>query len=102
MKLKRGVKAIGLRPELLLGLMVADAVWSSNGQDMVITSLNDSDHSRTSLHHSGQGGDLRIRYFDDSVKMKVADELRDALGNSPDYDVVLEADHIHLEYQPKG
>lgn len=101
MKFKRGVKAIGIRPELTIALVIADSVWKSNGEDLVVTSLNDSNHSKSSLHYAGQAADLRVRYFDESVRKSVADELRDALGNSPDYDVVLESDHIHLEYQPK-
>ena len=101
MRFKRGINPQGIRSELLLALVVADGVWSKHGQNLVITSLNDSRHSRTSLHYSGQAADLRTRYFDDSIKMRVADDLRDALGNHPDYDIILESDHVHLEYQPK-
>lgn len=101
MQLKRGVNPFGIRPELLLALMVADQVWRNHGQELVVTSLNDSRHSRTSLHYAGAAADLRTHYFTDKIKALVAAELREALGQNPDYDVVLESDHIHIEFQPK-
>lgn len=30
----------------------------------------------------------------------VLDQMRAALGNSPDFDLVYEGTHFHLEYQP--
>ena len=101
MKLKKGVTPNGLMPQLLLALMVADQVWADNGQELVVTSLNDSKHSRTSLHYAGCAADLRTRYFDPDQVETIAELLREALGNCPDYDVVVESDHIHLEWQPK-
>lgn len=101
MKLKSGVIPTSIRPELLLALIVSDGVWAKHGQDLVVTSLNDSTHGNTSLHYAGAAGDLRTRYFPDGVAFQVAEDLREALGKNPDYDVVLEDDHIHLEWQPK-
>ena len=102
MKFKEGVDSTRITPELIIALVIADFVWKSHGQDLVITSLNDSKHSRTSLHYSGQAADLRSRYFTAEEKRSVATDLEAALGHSHDYDVVVENDHIHLEWQPKG
>jgi len=101
MKLKKGVNPLRLQPEMVLALMVAENVWFDNGQELVVTSLNDSEHSRQSLHYSGNAADLRIRYFAPNQHGSIEQQLRDALGNNPDYDIVLEATHIHIEYQPK-
>lgn len=102
MKLKKGVNPFGMRPEIVLGLFVADPIWLNHGHELVVTSINDSRHSNASLHYAGCAADLRTRYFSGVEAEEVADELRDALGNSPDYDVVVESDHIHFEYQPKS
>ena len=99
MKIKSGVNPFGVRNEITIALLVADGVWRDNGQELVVTSLNDSKHSRESLHYAGAAADLRTRYF--SNPESVAQQLREALGNNPDYDVVVEKDHIHLEHQPK-
>ncbi len=93
------VKIHGIRPELVFALHVADQVYSSFDQELVITSLNDGVHSKTSLHYCGSAADLRIYYFPIPVQKQVVEILLGKLG--ADFDVVLENDHIHLEYQPK-
>lgn len=99
MKLKEGVIVTAIRTELLLALIIAEKVWLDCGKELVITSLNDGQHSNISLHYAGQAADLCTRYF--AVPKTVGQNLSDALGNNPDYDVVVEKDHIHLEWQPK-
>jgi len=99
-RLKEGVKAAGLRPEAMLAIIVALSVYQEFGYELVITSLVDGKHSRGSLHYSGAGIDTRTRHMVDAHKKQVADEIQVRLG--PDFDVVLEKDHIHIEFQPKG
>ncbi len=89
----------GVRQEIVLALIICDYVYSKHGQELVATSINDSKHSETSLHYSGCAVDLRTHYFKkDEVKM-VASDIRERL--TIDYDVIVEKDHIHLEYQPR-
>lgn len=100
LKLKPGVKVQGLSNEILLAAVIANTVYASHGYDCVVTSLLDGTHSRTSLHYCGNAIDLRTRIFpSQSVAIAVVDDLKSCLGD--DYDVVLESDHIHVEYQPK-
>ena len=98
MILKEGVRACNIKPELMLALIIADRVYDKYGEELVVTSLNDGNHSRKSLHYSGQAADLRTRYFRSDEVALVAEDIRSRLGS--DYDVVVESDHIHLEYQP--
>ncbi len=99
MILKDGVVISGIRTELLFALNVCDGVYSTYGEELVITSLNDGKHSDTSLHYSCSGADLRTRYFTVPETKLVAEDIRSRLGI--DFDVVVEKDHIHLEYQPR-
>jgi uncharacterized protein YcbK (DUF882 family) len=99
-KLKEGVKIAGMRCELMFGLYVAASVYKTHGYDLTVTSLCDGKHSRTSLHYSGAAADLRIWDIAPEKLVLIVDEMGKALG--VDYDVVLESDHIHLEFQPKG
>jgi len=98
MILKNGVQVLGLRPELLLAIMVADGVYTANGQELVITGITDGQHSKTSRHYLGVAADLRTRYFKADEKKKVANELRERLGK--DYLVLEESTHIHLSWKP--
>lgn len=96
---KKGVKVQGIRPELILAIIVADGVYASLGQELVITSLLDGTHSNTSLHYTGCGVDFRTRFFTQEEAEKARNDISARLTS--DYDVILESNHIHLEYQPR-
>ena len=100
MRLKKNVNPIGIQAELLLALIIAERVYDEHGTELVITSLNDSYHSWTSLHYNGCAADLRVRDFPPSVKhADVAEQIKSRL--TKDYDVIAEANHIHIEWQPR-
>ncbi|HWR51224.1 MAG TPA: hypothetical protein VN428_08965 [Bryobacteraceae bacterium] len=97
--LKPGVRVAGLRPEILLGVVAAERVFEEAGVDLVVTACVDGKHSAGSLHYAGQAVDLRTRDLAAEARPKLGVRIRECLGE--DYDVVLEPDHIHLEFQPK-
>ena len=88
-----------LKPQIVLALIVVDQVMKGCGQEAVITSINDARHGENSLHYDGGAVDIRSRTF--SNPESVLGLCRLALGNSKDFDMILESDHFHLEYQPK-
>lgn len=101
MRLKSdNVSLQSLAPQLVLALMISNEVYNEYGVEMVLTSANDSAHSVTSLHYSGNAVDLRTFTLDENVHQEVRDKIKDKLNQ--DFDVVLEPTHIHLEYQPRG
>lgn len=93
------IKADKLTPQAVLGIMICAKVYEDHAIDMVITSLNDGRHGTNSLHYEGNAWDLRTRNIPVKDLKAVASDLKDALQN--DYDVVLESNHIHVEYDPK-
>ena len=96
---KEGVRITGVRPELVTAMYVCSTVYDEFGHNCVITSVCEGKHSRTSLHHSGAAFDLRTKpYLEERIK-DIVREIRDAL--TEEFDVVLEKDHIHVEFQPK-
>lgn len=87
-----------LHPRLVEALFIADQLHrESTGKELVITSLNDGKHKEGSLHYTGRAADLRIWHLPrpDSFTSKLAGKV------GPDFDVILEDDHIHMEYDPK-
>jgi len=98
MKIKAGVGVSGLRPELVLAVIVVQPILAKYNQELVITSAIDSKHSVGSLHYVGLALDLRTWNLGNDAGTCVH-EMKDSLGG--EYDVVLESDHIHLEYQPE-
>lgn len=88
----------GLSVESLEALSTAARVWQRHGMSTItVTSANDGQHKTNSLHYKGDAFDLRTHYLPDPLG--ISNELRDELG--PDYDVVLEPDHLHIEYDPE-
>jgi hypothetical protein len=88
-----------MRPELTMAILVVDGVYKGYNVDTVITSMNDSKHSRTSLHYSGHAVDIRTRELSMEDQEEAIEEIKQSLTN--EYDVVLESNHLHIEFQPK-
>ncbi len=97
--IKKGVEAQGLQPEILLAIMEAREVYRDLDAELIITSLLDGKHMKGSFHYKGLAVDLRTRHLSKTDRALAAARIRLALG--PEYDVVLEKTHIHLEYDPK-
>lgn len=98
-RLKTGVNLTGLRPEVLVALVAALEVYRARDADLVVTSALDGKHSHGSLHYAGLALDLRTRHLETGQAREIAGRLRAVLGAQ--FDVLLEADHIHVEFQPK-
>jgi len=99
MKTKTGVVLTGLKEEMQIANCVADAVWRMFGQELVITEGIATDgHMPNSKHYNGEACDYRTRYFPTTTVPVLVDTLTVCLG--PDYDVVAEPTHIHVEYDP--
>ena len=99
MEIKNGASIIGLRSEILLAYMIAEVVYEKYFAECVITEGTGGVDGKASLHYVGSAIDLRTRDFDEGVAEIVASEIRVKLNEQ--YDVVLESDHIHIEFQPK-
>lgn len=104
---KPGVNPQNVHPAVWVAVGIAYALYP-NTDAMDITSMNDGEHHPNSLHYPKNGVDALCCAVDlrttrdmqpaaiDLWYHRVHDAL-DRLG----YDVVLEADHMHIEYQSK-
>ncbi len=97
--LKPGVRVTGMRPEILFAIVAAERAYQKAGHDCVLTACVDGRHTTGSLHYAGLAVDLRTRDVPAAELKDLLACIRDSLG--PDYDVILEADHLHIEFQPK-
>src|SRR4030095_736368 len=74
-------------------------VFGKYGIIPTITSAVDGTHMATSKHYTGDALDWRIWESNQKgVTSSIVEELKYYLGS--DYDVILETDHIHIEYDP--
>lgn len=97
--IKETVSLKGLQSQSLLAILIANDTYKEHGFDCVITSANDSEHSHGSLHYTGAALDFRTRDIPQEQQEQITRALQSRLGR--EYDVVLESNHIHVEYQPK-
>lgn len=95
MRIKPGVRIYGLKPETVIGLLIVESVCRDREEIFRLTSGMEGLHGRASLHLAGYAFDMGL--VNDSAGLVA--ELKTCLGK--DFDVVLEATHIHVEFQPK-
>jgi hypothetical protein len=100
-QLKQGVDLRGIQPEILLAAMIAEPVFASRSKDLVITAALDGKHMVGSLHYTGRAIDVRTAAAGITGEQAhgIARDLQVALGAQ--FDVVVEDDHIHIEFDPK-
>jgi len=99
--LKEGVKMRAVSPTVAIALLVANSVYADHGiEDLVVTSVCEGHHSPKSKHYIGNAFDVRIWDIKKETLDKIVRDMRKALGS--EFDVVLESDHIHVEYDPKS
>jgi len=104
MRIKPGADCRGLADAITTKLFIVEQchryVAGEYGLPLVITCGTDNHADRPgSLHPAGLAIDIRTRHLTfEQVEQLAADLCRylDA-----DYDVVIETDHLHLEYDPE-
>ena len=103
-KLKNGAAIENASWRMFWVAIIADGIFKKHGTEAIITSGSDGKHSARSKHYpennaSGQveALDLRTWHVDPHA---VAADMREKLGAN--YDVVVESDHLHIEYDPKA
>jgi hypothetical protein len=98
--LKEGVVLSTARPECLDAIQAcARVVYNLSGhQALTVTSITDGEHGRKSLHRFGLAFDFRTREWAKEEADYLIGEMQAVLGDG--YDVILESDHGHCEYDP--
>lgn len=99
LNIKEGVVFKSIPSPILSALKVVLDIWTYHNKTPTVTSANDGQHMVTSLHYKNLALDLRIKDLPEPLIVPMFNKLKETLGSQ--YDVVLEEDHIHLEYDPK-
>jgi hypothetical protein len=100
-----GVRFSQNTPEVARAINVAADVYASVGaHTLTVTSGNDSRHMKGSKHYLDHAVDLRtghhwkVPWLTPAQAQGVVGKMQALLGD--DFDVVLESDHIHVEFDP--
>ena len=95
LKFKDGVVWKDMHPRIEAALPILDEIYQDVKTECVVTSGRDGKHMEGSLHYEGKALDIRTY----NVLEALVKEIKDSLGVG--YDVILEKDHIHIEWDPK-
>lgn len=96
---KEGVSVDGIKKETIEIIVILNTYFELRiGKPFVITSCTDGKHMKGSKHYSGYAIDIRTRHLS-------ATEIDNFIAwfkshHDEEYDIVLEKDHIHVEYDP--
>ena len=97
---KAGVVFWNMHESITLNLNIIDAIHRRIAlRPAIITSARDGEHSEGSLHYEGKAIDLRTRDLPKALIEELAADLAAGLGTA--WDVVIEDDHVHVEFDPK-
>jgi len=96
MLIKAGVEISRLNREIRRSLPGVEAIYDQYQEEFVITSTFEGNHGAGSLHYSNDAYDVGLPIMN---RVEIYMAIKETLGKS--YDVVLEGDHIHIEYDPK-
>ena len=99
LSIKPGVKLLGVQPIMLFASHVVEGVYTEFGIDCVITSGTDGEHGNHSHHYKGLAFDFRTRNVPTYRLQTLFKLIQERLGSN--FQVVLESDHIHVEYDPQ-
>lgn len=106
MRVKRGVHFALFHTACVAILVAVELTWRRLClEEPTLTSGTDGEHMPGSKHATGEAGDFRNHHDDGTPHMpelraRVVSMLRGELG--PDFDVVAEHDHYHVEHDPRG
>lgn len=107
LQFKEGVSLRGLCAEIIPPWSVVIEVFNAHGSDCIITSANDSHHTRGSRHYIGHALDFRSKHIPSlEEKKQIEKEIQERLAPLGDFDFFLEAagtanEHYHLQFKPK-
>ena len=98
------VTPLGIAPELVLAVIVAQSIYNDLGIDCVITSITDSKHMEFSRHYTGDAIDIRCKSIPIRLRGDVYTLIKTSL--TIDYNVVWEArgkaqEHFHISWKPR-
>lgn len=96
---KSGVSVVGIKEETITLIAILNCYFYLRiGKPLVITSCTDGKHMKNSKHYSGYAIDIRTYHLSaQEINMLV---IWFKNNHDKNYDIVVEKDHIHVEYDP--
>lgn len=96
---KDGVSVDGIKKETIALIVILNTYFELRiGKELVVTSCTDGKHMKGSKHYSGYAIDIRTRHLSVCEINNLLAWFKSHHDN--EFDMVVEKDHIHVEYDP--
>lgn len=99
MKISNSTQLLGLRPEVLPGLMVVAFYFSAEDEACTLLAVSNGAHTPGSLHYSGLAFDIDLPDATEADMIDYESDLNEILGR--EYTVVFQGTHLHIHWQPR-
>jgi hypothetical protein len=99
LKAKNSGVNLQVNPAFRIAAPVLKTAWRMHNAECIVTSAKDGSHGANSAHYTGNALDLRtwnIPMDVETFSERLSEALVECCG--PEWYVVLEDDHIHLEF----
>lgn len=95
-----GTELSCIKQGTIKAMVVAAQIYNMFGATLTVTSVFDGKHKKGSKHYEGLAFDCRTYNLTDKQLQDIYRNLKLGLSGCG-YDIVVEKDHIHIEYDPK-
>ena len=109
MQLQSNVRVQGIKPEILLAMVIINTVFEKREMEMVVTSVVDGNHDggefATSSHYAGMSFDCvwpggPILEGVDTLQQKIMAEIKELLGSQYFVTVNTPRTQLHVSFMP--
>ena len=98
--IKTGARVGLTTPRMVLAALIIEGAYADSGIPLcTLTAGLDGKHMASSKHYTGDAWDVRINNVPPEKLEPLRKLIAERLG--ADFDVVLESDHFHVEFDPK-
>ena len=99
LRIKESVDLRNLQLVMTNALFTLADLFTARGYILTVTAGQDGVHMEGSLHYRGYAVDLRSRDIPEDQRAGLLAAMKETLG--PKFDIILEGDHFHVEYDPQ-
>lgn len=94
----RNCQLLGLRPEVLPGMICSILHLHSCGEVFILDAVSNGPHKPGSLHYSGTAFDFDLERATEERMFELVGELEEILGD--EYEVAYRGTHMHIHWRP--
>ena len=99
MKISLRTQLLGVKPEVIPGMVCAMLYFAGEQKEAVLLSCTNGAHTPNSLHYSGYAFDIDLPNCTEEEMIDYESDLNEILGR--EYTAVFQGTHLHIHWNPQ-